>query len=145
VTPARIIRVVFDTNVVLSALLFPSGRLAWLRPHWSDGSIVPIVSPATAQELIRVLGYSRLKLQELDRLELIALYIPYCERVIPTGECPIVCRDPKDQSFLHLAHSGKADLLVTGDKDLLVLAGQTQFIIEHPEHYRGRVLGPAQS
>jgi predicted nucleic acid-binding protein len=41
--------------------------------------------------------------------------------------------------FLDLAHSGKADVLVSGDSDLLVLAGQTDFIIETPHAYFDRV------
>jgi uncharacterized protein len=142
VTAAPIRRAVFDTNVVLSALMFPSGRLAWLRRHWRDGSIMPIVSQATSLELMRVLGYSRLKLSEPYRLELLGLYLPHCTQSDPTEKCPIACRDAKDRAFLDLAQSGKADLLVTGDQDLLVLAGQTQFIIEDPERFRGRVLGP---
>jgi predicted nucleic acid-binding protein len=40
--------------------------------------------------------------------------VPYCRIVEPTSKCSIVCRDKKDQSFLDLAHSGKADSLVSG-------------------------------
>jgi uncharacterized protein len=50
-----------------------------------------------------------------------------------------VCRDAKDQPFLDLAQSGGADLLVSGDQDLLQLAGQTTFFIESPEAYRRRI------
>jgi uncharacterized protein len=132
-------RVVFDTNVVVSALLFPNGRLAWLRAHWREGGAVPLVSPATARELTRVLGYSKFRLSEQYRLEAFALYLPYCESLDPVDKCPVQCRDPKDQPFLDLAQSGKADVLVTGDEDLLVLAGQTAFVIEKPESYRLRV------
>jgi putative PIN family toxin of toxin-antitoxin system len=132
-------RAVFDTNVVLSALLFPAGRLAWLRAHWREGGAVPLVSPATTRELMRVLGYSKFRLSEQYRMEALALYLPYCETIEVTETCPVVCRDAKDQRFLDLAQSGKADLLVTGDEDLLALAGQTEFLIETPEAYRRRV------
>lgn len=135
-------RVVFDTNVVLSALLFPASRLAWLRAHWREGVAVPLTSPATARELTRVLSYSKFRLSERYRIEALALYIPYCENIDPAEKCPIVCRDPKDQALLDLAHSANADLLVTGDQDLLGLAGQTAFVIETPDAYRGRVFGP---
>jgi uncharacterized protein len=130
--------VVFDTNVVLSALLFPSGRLAWLRAHWREGVAVPLVSPATTRELTRVLNYSKFRLSEQYRVEALALYLPYCESLDPLSRCPIWCRDPKDQPFLDLAESGNADILVSGDSDLLVLAGQTQFLIETPESHRGK-------
>jgi putative PIN family toxin of toxin-antitoxin system len=134
-------RVVFDTNVVLSALLFPAGRLAWLRQHWREGGAVPSISSATARELTRVLGYSKFRLSEQYRMELLGMYIPYCESFDPVDKCLIECRDAKDQPLLDLAQSGKAELLVTGDADLLALAGQTAFMIETPEAYRRRVSG----
>jgi predicted nucleic acid-binding protein len=74
-------------------------------------------------------------------LEALALYIPYCESVDPVDKCPIACRDSKDQPLLDLAQSGKADLLITGDNDLLAPAGQTTFRIEVPENYRTRISG----
>ena len=131
-------RVVFDTNVVLSALLFPAGRLAWLRAHWREGGAVPLVSPATVRELARVLSYSKFRLTEQDRAEALALYLPHCESVDLVLKRPIQCRDPKDQPFLDLAQSGNADILVSGDADLLVIAGQTKFLIESPEAYEQR-------
>ncbi|MGO9338483.1 MAG: putative toxin-antitoxin system toxin component, PIN family [Terracidiphilus sp.] len=136
-------RAVFDTNVVVSAILFRTSRLAWLRAHWREGGAVPLVSPATARELTRVVGYSKFRLSEQFRLEALALYLPYCESLDPADKCPIECRDLKDQPFLDLAHSGKADLLVTGDEDLLALAGQTAFVIQTPEDYRRRISGVA--
>ena len=139
------LRIVLDTNVVLSALLFPAGRLAWLRAHWREGGAVPLVSPATARELTRALGYSKFRLSEQFRMEALALDVPYCDRIDPVDKCPVECRDPKDQPLLDLAQSGEADSLVTGDGDLLVLAGQTTFVIETPEAYRRRVSGVDQN
>ena len=133
--------VVFDTNTVISALVFTAGRLAWLRLHWREGDCVPLVSRATAHELIRVLAYPRLRLSAERSLELQGDYFPYCESIEPTERCPVSCRDAKDQPFLDLADCGNADLLVTGDDDLLALAGQTRFVIETPEAYRRRIPG----
>jgi uncharacterized protein len=129
-------RVVFDTNTVVSALLFTGGRLAWLRPHWRDGRCVPLISRATAAELARVLTYPKFRLTENDRLELLGDYLPYCERIEAVSRCGILCRDESDQPFLDLADSGNADVLVTGDDDLLSLAGTTRFKIETPGAYR---------
>lgn len=131
-------RVVFDTNVVLSALLF-HGRLSWLVGHWQAGDCVPLVSHATAEELARILAYPKFRLTADEQLEALASYIPYCEAVGIANSCSVLCRDAKDQPFLDLAQSGKADLLVTGDEDLLALAGQTAFVIESPEEYRRRI------
>lgn len=134
------VRVVFDTSVVVSAIVLQSGQLAWLRAYWSAGACVPLVSRDTVAELIRILEYRKFRLEVQRRNELLADYLPYCEIVDVTRKCAILCRDAQDQPFLDLAQSGKADVLVSGDRDLLVLAGQTRFPIESPEAYRRRVL-----
>ncbi|MFZ0392611.1 MAG: putative toxin-antitoxin system toxin component, PIN family [Terracidiphilus sp.] len=131
-------RTVFDTNAVVSALLFSSGRLAWLRDHWKQGECVSLISRATAAELLRVLAYPKFKLPADDRLELLGDYLPFCETVEAVRPCPQTCRDPRDQAFLDLAFSGNADVLVTGDSDLLALEDWTRFSIESPESYRQR-------
>ena len=135
------LRVVFDTTTVVSALLFRSGRLAWLRQHWREGGSLPLVSRTTVAELSRVLGYPKFALPPEDRHELLAEYLPYCNVIEPADRSPMLCRDASDQAFLDLAHSGRADVLVSGDQDLLTLAGQTPFLIETPEAYRRRVFG----
>ena len=135
------LRVVFDTNTAVSALVFPTGRLAWLRTHWRERCSIPLASHATVSELTRVLGYRKFRLSPEYRFELLGDYLPYCEVVQATELCSVRCRDPKDQPFLDLAQSGRADLLVTGDEDLLALAGQTAFAIETPEDFRRRVSG----
>jgi uncharacterized protein len=132
-------RVVFDTNTIISALVFAHGRLAWLRSHWREGYCEPLVSHATAAELTRVLSYPKFRLAPNDRLELLADYLPYCTTIEPTERCPVMCRDKNDQPLLDLAQSGNSDLLVTGDDDLLILAGKTRFAIETPDAYRHRV------
>ena len=132
-------RVVFDTTTVVSALLFANGRLRWLRQHWREGGCAPLVSRATVAELTRVFGYPKFQLSMDERRELLAEYLPYCDVIELTEKCILVCRDANDQPFLDLAQSGRADVLVSGDRDLLALAGQTTFLIETPEAYLRRV------
>lgn len=132
-------RVAFDTTTVVSALLFASGSLAWLRQHWREKGCVPLISLATADELTRVLRYPKFGLSTDDALELLADYLPFCEVIKPAERCASACRDASDQIFLDLAQSGRANLLVSGDRDLLALAGQTRFLIETPEAYRRRI------
>ena len=121
-----------DTNLLLSALIFATGRLAPLRLGWQSGRFVPLVSQPTASELIRVLAYPKFKLTPADREELLADYLPHCRSVRIPARLPNLpqCRDPNDQMFIELAAVGKAGFLVTGDKDLLVMA---------PE-FRGRLV-----
>jgi putative PIN family toxin of toxin-antitoxin system len=100
-----------------------------------------LVSRATASELTRVLAYPKFRLAADEQLEALGAYLPFCETVHVSEECIVLWRDRKDQPLLDLAQSGTAELLVTGDEDLLVLAGQTTFLIEPPEAYRHRVAG----
>jgi uncharacterized protein len=122
---ARAPRVVIDTNLVLSALVFTQGHLAPVRQAWQNQRIQPLVSRDTAAELIRVLAYPKFKLSPDEQEELLADYLPSCKTVgipSPPPETP-AGRDRFDVPFLQLAVAGKADTLVTGDQDLLSLAG----------------------
>lgn len=119
-------RVVIDTNLVLSALVFAQGRLSPLRLAWQSAQRQPLLSSVTAAELICVLAYPKFKLTTADQQELLADYLPYCTTVRMPVRPPATpdCRDKFDLPFLQLAVVGKADYLVTGDQDLLALAGQ---------------------
>ena len=118
------LRVVIDTNLVLSALVFAKGRLSELRFAWQNQRIQPLVSKYTAAELIRVLKYPKFKLSPDDQQELLADYLPYCHSIVIPNPPPVTpaCRDEFDIPFLQLAVAGQADFLVTGDQDLLSLA-----------------------
>ena len=118
------LRVVLDTNVVLSALVFGGGTAGRLRLGWQQGVFVPLASTATVQELVRVLAYPKFRLTRLAQDELLADYLPHVEAVRIPQPPPTVpdCRDPLDVPFMHLAVAGKAKVLVSGDRDLLALA-----------------------
>ena len=132
---ARPRRVVLDTNVVVSALVFREGRLAWLREAWAAGRVVPLVSAETVAELVRVLAYPKLKLSEEETKNVLAHYMEHAEAVREAGASVRVpeCRDPDDRKFLQLAYAAKADALVTGDEDLLTLAGKSRVPILTPD------------
>ena len=134
-------RVVLDTNVVVSAMLFTKGHLTWLRQGWSTGRFLPLIDTPCAEELLRVLAYPKFRLTQADIQTLLGTYLPFTEAVntanAKTSRFPR-CRDPHDQKFLALAQEGKADVLVTGDLALLALARQTRFAIETPSMFRLR-------
>jgi len=118
-------RVVLDSNTVLSALLFSSGRLVRLRHAWEQRQIVPLLCKETAAELIRILAYPKFRLSHDEQQDLLSDFLPYAEVAELPSPWPALplCRDAKDQAFLVLAHAGKADALVTGDNDLLAMRG----------------------
>lgn len=134
-------RLVLDTNVLLAALLFPDGRVSWLRALWRTGGIRPLASRDTTAELLRVLAYPKFRLSTEERQDLIDDYLPYCEAVAIPDQPPAIpeCRDPCDQPFLELALAGRADALVTGDTDLLELADAFAVPILTPADLRTRL------
>lgn len=132
-------QVVFDTNTVISALLFSNGRLAWLRTTWNQGYSVPVVCHETAKELLRVLAYPKFQLSPEDQNELLTEFLPYAEtfNVNPNSLMSLpICRDKHDQKFLILAQQAKVDYIVTGDADLLVLNNETEFSIITPAEFK---------
>ncbi|MBE9197963.1 MULTISPECIES: putative toxin-antitoxin system toxin component, PIN family [unclassified Nodularia (in: cyanobacteria)] len=116
------LRVVIDTNIIVSALIF-GGRISRIRFAWQDNRFTPLVSKATTTELIRVLAYPKFQLTPIEQEDLLSDYILFCEAVAIPNVLPIIpeCRDPFDVPFLLLAVVGEADYLVTGDRDLLSL------------------------
>jgi uncharacterized protein len=121
------LKVVLDTNVVISATLFGSGVMKPLRLAWQAGRVVPVISKDTRAELLRVLAYEKFKLSEADIARVLALYLPDAQlhevdpHVTSSNQIP-ACRDARDQIFLDLAQSANVDYLISGDQDLLVLA-----------------------
>ena len=118
------LRVVLDTNVAISALVYPSGALSWLIPAWQSPDLIPLATPGTLRELWRVLGYPQFGYTLNSRIAAMRQYARWCERVVIPDPPPPVpeCRDPHDRPFLEMALLAKADALVTGDQDLLALA-----------------------
>jgi putative PIN family toxin of toxin-antitoxin system len=135
------LRLVFDTNSAVSALLFDQGRLAWLRTFWHRSEYTSLASKATVQELIRVLAYPKFKLGEQEVQALLADYLPFVESVALPVKMPDFprCRDENDQMFIELAYIGKADVLVTGDADLLTMDNEFPFTIETPADFYRRI------
>ena len=131
---ARPRRVVLDTYVAVSAPVFREGRLARLREAWAAGRVVPLVSAETLAELVRVLAYPKLKLSDEETKNVLAHYMEHAEAVREAGASVRVpeCRDADDRKFLQLAYAAKADALVTGDADLLTLAGRSRVSILTP-------------
>jgi len=88
--------------------------------------VTPLICRETAAELLDVLNYRKFKLDPARRAALLEDFLPYAEIVLLPDvlpELPTACRDANDDIFIHLALTGAADFLVTGDGDLLALRG----------------------
>jgi uncharacterized protein len=114
-------RVVLDTNVLVSALLF-RGKVSRLAALWQQGRLVPLLSKETFGELRKVLTYQKFS---LDQEEIGAILedaiLPFFEIVDPVEPIKGVCTDPDDDPFIACAVSGEAAFVVTGDAQLVGL------------------------
>jgi len=129
------VRVVLDTNTVVSALLF-SGISSKLVSLWQKGLITPLLSREILDEYLRVLSYPKFDLSEGEIKELIQEEIlPYAEVVKPKRRLRVVQRDPSDNKFLECAVAGKARVIISGDKELLSLGRYRQIRIQSPAQF----------
>ncbi|OGP83002.1 MAG: putative toxin-antitoxin system toxin component, PIN family [Deltaproteobacteria bacterium RBG_16_54_11] len=113
-----VIRVVLDTNVLVSALLFET-TLSRVIDLWQGGAIVPVISKDTFQELQTVLAYPKFSLTPNETRAILEQEIlPFFEVIDVSEEVKGICNDPADDKFLACALSASAEYLVSGDKAL---------------------------
>jgi putative PIN family toxin of toxin-antitoxin system len=133
--PKKIIRVVLDTNVLISALLF-KGDLSRIVGLWQKGKIVPVISKETFGELRTVLEYPKFSLSRAEIESLIEHEILlFFEVVNVSKHVKGTCRDPGDDKFISCALSANADCIVTGDKDLSDLRKYQSIKIIHASDF----------
>ena len=129
-------RLVIDTNVLISALVFKDSRHLPLREAWQDGRVTPLLSVRTYRELKHVLGYPMFKLEDDQIAEGLALLGPFIEWVqldpAQTATLP-KCSDRDDQKFVETAHCGRADALLTYDRALLKMRKRVSFEVLKPD------------
>jgi putative PIN family toxin of toxin-antitoxin system len=119
--PKKIKRVVIDTNVLVSALLF-DGVPGELIECWKQGKILPLASRDIIDEFIRVLAYPKFKLTENEISFLLHREIlPWFEIVTVKKQKPFFAADPEDDKFVWCALAGNADCIISGDEHLLNL------------------------
>ena len=130
--PQKIVRVVIDTNVVVSALLF-GGTPGKLLSMWKTGKLLPFMTGPIVEEYLKVLAYPRFGLTEAEINFLVYRQIlPYFEVVSVGDDTLIIEADPADDKFLHCAVAAKADALVSGDRHLLNLQRYKNILILSP-------------
>jgi len=116
----EVARLVLDTNVLVSALLFRS-EASVLFDAWRGGRFRLAVSDPILDEYARVFEYPKFRLSQHEVAAIMAEFVsPYCDRFrVQRG--PRLCSDPDDDKFIHCAHAARAAALVTGDRALLAL------------------------
>ena len=115
------VKVVIDTNVIVSAILF-GGMPGKLIPLWKSGRIKPLVSKEIIDEYIKVLTYPKFGLSEAEiNYILYNEILPYFDIIQIKSRPKIIKVDPSDNKFIHCAKAGKAGSIITGDQHLLKL------------------------
>ncbi len=128
--------VVLDTNVVISALLSPSGPPAQVIKRLEAGEFSVVVSKAMLDELRRTLSYPEvLKLVKFSKEVLdnfIGYYVSGASLVEPQFKVNVIKEDPADNRILECALAGGASFIVTGDRHLLDLREYQSVVILPP-------------
>lgn len=132
------LRVVLDTNVIISGLISPKGPPAGVLKAFKAGQFVLVTSQAINEEILEVMDRPRLrdKYGLADQMFDIAFILWEQAEVIT--DLPIVraSKDPHDNKFLAAAVGGLAHYLVTGDiKDLLSLREYKGIRIVSPDQF----------
>ena len=123
-------RVVFDTNVIITSLMTRQSHAATLIQLWEDGQIELLISQASFGELQRVVKYpkvrSRIAKPDEEIEKFITLIKDNCIFQEPAIKINLIAEDPTDNKYIELAVAGDAKYIVTGD----------QFILKY-EQYQG--------
>ena len=132
-------RVVVDTNVLISGLISGSGPPAGLVDLWVEGAIQVAVSPLIISEYFGVFlrpkfeatGSVGARQQVLERL----IVLPNTLVIVPETRVACISEDPSDDRFLECAKVARADLIVSGDEHLMALSLFQGISIVNPRRF----------
>lgn len=117
------VRVVLDTNVLVSGLAYPGSIPGRILGAWRQGGVDVVLSRYILDEVVRVLPrLPRISLTPSEIRDLADSFLFLAEIVEPCADLDERLRDEADQLVLGTLRVAKAHYLVTGDKDLLALA-----------------------
>jgi putative PIN family toxin of toxin-antitoxin system len=120
-----ILRILLDTNVVFSAILWRGAPHQLLEKISACNNIRLFTSPVLLEELAEVLlrptASKRFSALEIKQSDALSAYIDAVDIVIPSEVPKVVLRDQDDDHVIAAAIAANANLIVTGDDDLLSL------------------------
>lgn len=126
-------RIVIDSNVWISALVFGGNPRRIFEKVVSDGWVV-VASEEIFTEVRRILNTKFSDFSE-DFISFQTILQPYTD-VVKLGEIKITeCRDEDDNRVIETAVIGSADYIISGDKDLLVLGKYKNIAITAPTEF----------
>ena len=126
------LKVVVDTNVLVSALLF-GGTPGRLIDLWQMGALKPLASTEIIDEYLSVLTYPKFKLSEEEiNFLLYRKILPYFDAIDAQPGPRIIKKDPEDDKFIRCALAGKVKFIISGDQHLLALKSYRKIKILSP-------------
>jgi uncharacterized protein len=119
------LRVVLDTNVLVSGLAYPAGLPGRIVGAWLRGGLDVVLSKYILDEMVRVMPRpSRATLRAEEIRDLADSFLFMAEIVEPSGDVEEALRDKANGPVLGTLLAARADYLITGDKELLALGGK---------------------
>ena len=116
------LRVVLDTNVLVSGIAYPGSLPGRILGAWRRGGVDVVLSRYILDEMVRVLPrLKRISLTSSEIRDLADSFMFLAEMVEPSAELDEGLRDKADQMVLGTMRAAEADYLITGDQDLLAL------------------------
>lgn len=132
------LKAVVDTNIIISGTIKPQGTIGAVLQRLRRRTYMLLLSRATLDEVVAVLHrpHLRRKYQLSERTVRATLRMIVLRSELVTPDVKIaVCRDPHDDKFLEVAVTGKADVIVSGDNDLLTMATYAGIPIVSASHF----------
>ena len=113
-------KLVFDTNIYISAFVIPNSKTEKALLKVIEGKDVLLISKDIINETLTVLSTKFYR--DKEALSHLAVYLSEIAQIVkPVGAKLTVLKDEPDNRILECALSGKADAIVTGDKEMLKL------------------------
>jgi len=133
------VNTILDTNVFISGIFF-SGPPSQILKAWENKGFQIVLSEQILDEYQRVAENLSSKFPSIDILPIIDLITIYGHFIDTQGLDISVCEDPDDDKFIECAIAGKCNIIVSGDKHLLKLAGYKGINVLKPRDFMEQYL-----
>ena len=138
------LRVVLDSNVLISAIVF-GGKPREILERVLRGELTLIVSPAILDEVEAVLGGEKFRFSR-DAARVVVQEIESLAEVVdPATAVSVVPDDPDDNRVIACALDGRADCLISGDQHLLKIDGYSSLPIMNPADFLATLAKPSRA
>ena len=122
-------RVIIDTNILISSLM--SKEVSRLNKILAEERVIVVFSRESWEEFFSVVKRPKFKKYfDKDKVSTLVSLLSHISEFVKVASSVTICRDEKDNFLLELSKDSKANYIITGDLDLLILAkfGKTQII-----------------